>query len=231
MLEQSQPQLIASFFQTGTRTQFDKEEIIYDSKKNGSPVFMLESGYVKSYAITSEGNYNVLCIYGPGSIFPLAPTLRANLGRSPYHLREMVYFEAIVAVEVYVQSADKLMKYLERHPEGYRELVVSLINNYELYLSRVEASPLKHARQRLAYHLLVLAERFSSELYDQIIIELPLTHQDLADSLGMARETISRELEWLRREDIVNAKDKHLIIKDQAQLRRIINPKPELRDS
>lgn len=204
---------IRQFFEQGTELRFSKGEIVHDSDTDSS-MFFLRRGYVKSYMITDEGNYNTLCLYGPEYIFPLGPTLRKALGRSPYQLKDNVYFEAITNVKVYKRTRDELLTFADQEPIIYKEMIKSLLDNYEIYLSRVESSAYKLARQRVAHQLLVLSNRFASETYGEIILNIPLTHQDLAETLSMARETVSRELEVLRQNDIIDIKDKYFIIRD-----------------
>ena len=50
------------------------------------------------------------------------------------------------------------------------------------------------------------------------MLEVPLTHQDIADSLGMARETVSREMERFKKEGLLEVKDQHIIITDAERL-------------
>lgn len=210
--------LLYEFFSRHREADYDRGEIVFESYAKQKKTFYLTRGFVKSYFINSDGHYNILTLYGPGSIFPLGPALREDIGKSPYHLRDTVYFEAITDVRVFVADSSELVSFCEKTPEAYREMLTALISNYELYLSRVEGSLMKHARQRIVHQLMVLSSSFATETYGQLILEVPLTHQDLADCLGMARETVSRELERLRYDGLLDTKDRHIILLDLEAL-------------
>jgi CRP/FNR family transcriptional regulator len=57
--------------------------------------------------------------------------------------------------------------------------------------------------------LLYFAERFGKQQGSKIIINAPITHQDIADSINMTRETASRALGKLFDEGLVG-QDEHL---------------------
>lgn len=214
---------LENFFRNGKQLTHEKGETVYASDyPSPAPMFWLAEGYVKSYLIMSDGSLHVLCIYGPGSLFPLAPLLRGEGSKIVYRYKSTVYFEAMSQATLYMQPTSDLLRLLEREPQMYRTLSKLLILNYDVYLSRLEGSMYKHATERIAHQLLALAARFSSEMYGQSILEVPLTHQDLADSLGMARETVSRGLEQLRSEGVIEMKDKHIIIRDKSALEKVL---------
>ena len=218
----SKPELLFSFFLQRAKAHYGRGEIVFDSKSKNKQTFYIVDGYVKSYIITNDGDYNILTIYGPGFIFPLGPALRNDMGRSPYHLQDTVYFEAITDIEVHFARPEDLTLYCNENPVAYREMLSVLVRNYELFLSRVEGSLMKHAGQRIAHQLLVLCGSFAKKAYGQYIIDVPLTHQDISDSLGMARETVSREMEKLKKQGVIDTKDRHVIILDIEKLREII---------
>lgn len=59
------------------------------------------------------------------------------------------------------------------------------------------------ARGRIIAELISLAERFGESHGNRILIEAPITHQDIADSINMTRETASRALEQLFEERLM----------------------------
>lgn len=64
-----------------------------------------------------------------------------------------------------------------------------------------------------------------SRLYTQLktsdcadIISIPLTHQEIADLVGCSRITITRSLDKLKSQDIIDMKNKKIIIKNISKL-------------
>ena len=56
----------------------------------------------------------------------------------------------------------------------------------------------------------------------QIIINAPITHQDIADSINMSRETASRALEQLFNSGLMGQKDHLFTVFDIDKLRAIL---------
>lgn len=224
-MAQSQDKSLTDFFYGGNRLKPVDGEIVYESDTPEALVFMVAEGYLKSYTITNDGETNILNFYGPDSIFPLGPSLRKSIGnRRSFRVQTTVYFECITKAVVYKQTVTDFLAMIERKPEIYQALVYRLLHNYEMYLSSAEAMRFRHARKRVTHQLLVLANRFgSSDEEGGTIIELPLTHQDLSDNLGMARETITRELENLRQEGFIENKDHHIIIYNLEKLYELLD--------
>ena len=56
----------------------------------------------------------------------------------------------------------------------------------------------KSAQERLASFLITMAERIGKNDADACVMELPMSRRDIADSLGLTIETVSRQLSELR---------------------------------
>jgi len=67
-----------------------------------------------------------------------------------------------------------------------------------------------------------LADHCGERRGGAIYIRLPLTHQDIASAIGTSRETVSRLLNRLKREGIVEAGRAGIVIRDPEALRREI---------
>lgn len=219
---QSSKKLLTSFFKDGELLDVSKTQVVYDSGASSKSIFYVKKGFVKSYTITSEGDFNILSFYGPNSIFPLAPALRKTTNTKPFDISGDVYFECMVDSSIYKRNTEDFLKFIEKKPLIYKELIYQLMRNYSMYSSRVGSQQFKLASERVVYQLLMLASRFGEEAQEGVIISMPLTHQDLSDSLAMARETVTREMEKLRQNGYIESKDKHIIIHDLETMRGLL---------
>ncbi|MEX0668131.1 MAG: Crp/Fnr family transcriptional regulator [Candidatus Saccharimonadales bacterium] len=215
------PQLLASFFHQGKPMDYSSGELIYESSSHPT-TFYIEEGFIKSYKITDEGEINILSLYGAGYIFPLVPTFRSQLGRGGYHVRGVIYYEAICDSVIYKKSGKELFEFSDKNHDAYKELSVSLLNNSEIYLSRIGALHFKLAKDKLVYQLLVLVNLFSHKAAQGRVIDVPLTHQDIGDILGLARETVSREMEKLKAGNLIAYQGRHIKIIDVDKLEVIL---------
>lgn len=69
---------------------------------------------------------------------------------------------------------------------------------------------------RIAYLLRSFIDKYGEKVGDNIEINLPLTREDMANYIGVARETISRKLKKLEKEGIIKiVGTKKIIILDK----------------
>ncbi len=213
---------LIAFFRNTSSVGYEKGEIIYRSDVKEASVFYLRSGYVKSYTIKENGDTSTLAYYGAHAVFPLRPVLKAS-GFSPVFTDgSEVYFETVSDAVLHKRRQADFIRYIEAQPILYRDVVYMLLDNLELYISRAEGMEFRYAKQRLAYQLLKLAAKFGNNHAKTVEIDLPLTHQELASSLDMARETVSREIESLKQEGYLHTIDGKIIILDTDGLADIL---------
>ncbi|MFC0410096.1 Crp/Fnr family transcriptional regulator [Roseomonas elaeocarpi] len=80
------------------------------------------------------------------------------------------------------------------------------------------------AREHLAHLLCEVAWRFSIILPP--VHSMPLTHDDLADSIGLTRVEVSRELEGLRRDGLIGLQPSGVAVLDLDGLARVCDFTP-----
>lgn len=210
---------LTRFFHQGSSIEKKAHEVVYDSGMKEQSIFCLESGYVKSYTISNDGRTNIRNLYAPDAIFPLVPVFRRSRGNQAYRSWGTVYFETITDCILYKHRMADFIEFIEKYPEVYRDLVYHLIRNLDMHIYGTEVVRLRSARRRVIHQLLVLAARFGAETKDGVVIEIPLTHRDLSDTMSMARETVTREMEILRREGYIAPKGQRITVSDIGALR------------
>lgn len=194
-------------------SSYSKGEVILRTDRTPPAVFMVKEGYVKVYSITEAGEENLHIIYGPDTIFPL---IWAFTGR----LRQ-VFYEAMGDVTLYRIGKDDFLLFLEGNPTAMKSILHRLIEMFNVYADRIDNLEYTKASTRVARRLFLLTQRFGKVLPNkQIYIEAPVRHHDLANSLNLSRETVSREMEKLEKNGLVTYKDHHIVILDLESLER-----------
>jgi CRP/FNR family transcriptional regulator len=95
---------------------------------------------------------------------------------------------------------------------------IQLARQFRVFADRVDNLEYKHASERVAYRLLFLASRFGIRSGSTIAIDVPLTHETFANSINLARETVSRQIEKLEKAHIIQSKPHQFIILDVPAL-------------
>src|SRR4029078_12613902 len=104
-------------------------------------------------------------------------------------------YEAMTDVIVLRASKNGLRMALVRNPWLSQQIMNQAVTMLSLYTQRIQTLEYRSARGRIISELIHLAERFGKSQGEEIIINAPITHQDIADSINMTRETASRALE------------------------------------
>ena len=102
------------------------------------------------------------------------------------------------------------------------EVLRQTVNIVTLYTKRIQTLEYRTAKDRIVSELLNLAERFGQKQHDQVLINAPITHQDLADSINMSRETASRALEQLFEDRLISQVDHLFCILDLPRLQKVL---------
>ncbi len=98
------------------------------------------------------------------------------------------------------------------------QIMRQLVNTFTVYAQRIQNLGYRLPRERAIACLLDLATRFGRSQEQSTVIEAPITHQDIADSINLTRETTSRALELLFKDELVTQKDHFFIINNEQKL-------------
>jgi CRP-like cAMP-binding protein len=207
---------IIAHFSDGLLIKFEKEETIINGIDEPDGVYLIKEGFVKAYSVSKAGHGNLLLIHEAGEFIPLPWSLDGA------HTTGL-YYEAMTDVTVLRASKDKLRAAMGHDAWLSQEILKQAVNIIMVYTHRIQTLEFRSARGRIISELLNLAERFGEGHGKEIFINAPITHQDIADSINMTRETASRALELLFEEGLVGQKDHLFTILDLPKLQAALS--------
>lgn len=210
-LNRSSSESIVSHFKEGTVKHFSKGDVLVQGDEEPTEVYLIESGYVKAYSISQLGQQNLLLIQGAEEIMPLPWALDGaqKLG---------IFYEAMSDVTVMGTSKNNLRAAMGANSWLTEQVMRQLVNTFTVYAQRIQSLGYRLPRERVVSCLLDLATRFGQTIGQSTVIDAPLTHQDIADSISMTRETASRALEQLFEDGLVTQEDHLFTINDEHKL-------------
>lgn len=173
-------------------------------------VYYLKSGYVKMSTILENGNELILNIYKPGSLFPMFWAL----GK----VANNYAFTAMADSQIRRAPKKEVIEYLEENPDVVFDLIKRILAGVDGLLTNYNHLLTGNADSRVASAILIAAKRFGKERKDDVLIDLKLTHQDIADLAGISRETASISIEKLLKEGTVKQVKKQFAISDMDRL-------------
>ena len=142
-------------------------------------VYRIENGYARTTTLNEDGEISTLGIWGPGDYLGV-PIQRTY----PFTI------EFLTRTQIALFKRDPDFEISTQWMLEYVQQVESLLNIQ--YQSLV--------RQRINLFLIWLSERFGYEVPEGKVIDLKLTHQEIAESVNSSRVTVTRTLKDLESE-------------------------------
>ena len=187
---------------SGQFIKIEKDEIIRSSEKNDR-FYLLTKGYVKRYMITNDGSIDIQSFYGPGYFLPLITVFKGFFEQEIYSGPETYYYEAMTYSELYFTDISTVVAQAETDPQIYRELLMISGRRLGANIQQIENRSLRTFYNRVAHQIAFLSEVFSNRSGDMAKLKIPLTQQDLADSLSTTRETVSLCMSNLKKNNLI----------------------------
>jgi CRP/FNR family transcriptional regulator len=178
-------------------------------------IYMITAGQIWTYQLGICDHTRLVEILGPREWF-----WAASLVESPEAHWEAV---AVADSSVLQLPVQRLLSLLPTHPKAAADLIQHLAS--KLHSARDDAKQLvfDDCNQRLIKTLLRFSRTAAAHWHERNVV-LRITHQQLADAVGAARETISLALTELRQKDLLRTGRNQLIFDPQALRRALGQP-------
>lgn len=206
----SNPALI-KFFDTAKHRSFSSGEIVLRGE-DPSGVVCIRKGFVAVYSISDEGNRYVHVLYKEGELFPLIWALQ--------DIRRKVFYEAASDVVVAESPREDFLAFIKKDARASYDVLAQLAKQFYIFADSLDNLQYKSAHERVAYRLVFLASRFGERHGKSVIIKAPLTHELISESINLARETVSREIEGLEKKNLIGRRQNYIVIKNIDQMAR-----------
>jgi CRP/FNR family cyclic AMP-dependent transcriptional regulator len=186
---------------------------IFSPDCGGDLIHIVRTGCVRLYKTLPDGRRINLGLLGPNTIFAQ---------EDPYDgLATGASAEALTDSIVTIVSAADLAALLAHSPELATAMVQGMTRRLTELQTLVEHLLARDASVRLATTLLALADAFGQRAAEGLTrIDLPLTHQSLANMIGANRVTVTRKLLELQERGLVQAIGRSTLAVDPEALRR-----------
>ncbi len=173
----------------------------------------LEKGYARLYSLSPEGKELTLVIYKPGDFFPVVWTFTGKTS--------IYYVDTLSDVILRRAPREKFMELIKEDADVFFRVTLDIIKRFQESLKRMEHLVFGNSSSRLASVLLICAERFGIQNNKSgTRIPIPFTHKEIADLVGLARETVSIEIKKFKDEGIIGYKGRFIVIKNERRLQR-----------
>lgn len=206
-LTDSQIKAVGCAFRPAT---FRRNQILFFEGGHAQHLFALHSGLVKIVKSLENGKDRITGVLFPGELFGLE-----SLTDTAYPLTAV----ALSDCEVCAAPREDFTSHIRTNPEIALGMVKFLVDELKRVRCQVTDMSFKDARMKVATFILsLIVSDKPAENNGGINLVLPLSRQEISEVLELSPETISRAFGYFRKEKIVSARGRHVIIQNRAAL-------------
>jgi len=192
--------------------RYRRNQILFFEGGTAQHLFALHTGLVKMVKSLENGKDRITGVLFPGELFGLES------------LTDLAYPITAVALrdcEICAAPREDFSTYLQANPDLAIGMVRFLVGELERVRTQVTDMSFKDARMKVATFLLSLLSHDTPATNENLTLTLPLSRQEISEVLELSPETVSRTLSAFRREQLVAARGRQLVIQNRAALEAV----------
>lgn len=202
------------FFLKFPLSNYKKGETLIQAGTNPSGVFSIQTGIIKQSWISRDGSEVTLNLYKPHAFLPMSWAIG---------LVDNVYFyDALTPVTVRKAPKEEFLTFIHQEPDVTYDLLQRMYRGMEGLWMHIQSLTAGNSYVKLAASLVILGKRFGKLENGQVVVDLPMSEQDIASYAGMSRETTSRELQKLKKTHIVSFAKARITIQNMDLLEEAV---------
>ncbi len=192
---------------------FKKGSTIYFGERDHDKIFFLKKGKVKLFKIDMTGKEMVYAILKENEIFGSLSQLSENINTE--------FAEALSDTMVCHIKKELFFSFISNKPSIMIKLNKLLsMKVFELEML-IEELTFKSVLGRVISLFLKLNKKFGVNYKDNILINISLTHNDIASMIGATRESTTLALNKLKDQNLIYSEKKKIIIEDFDKLKEL----------
>ena len=202
----------------GRVRQFASGERVFRAGEAGSHVYFLQTGKLRIVQLSPLGRDVILWFCLPGEICGLAEVARGG--------DRLVSAVACEPSGVVAVSQEQFRQFLLERPHvallSMQVLASRLRVLGEMFVNLVSDD----VNTRITKLILRLCARYGRREGSEVVLDIPLTHQEIADMVGTTRQTATSVLSSLRRAGVLSIDNRRIRIGQEKSLADIAGRKP-----
>jgi len=193
---------------------FKAKQVLYMQGEPGENVYLLKRGMVKISKTLYDGNELILSIIKSGEIFGELEVI----DKESRHTQAVAYSQVLICII----NRQELIKMVRSNPElGFR-LTKIIGFRRRVIENRLENLVFRSVTEKLAALLLELKDQFGKDTESGVLIDITLTHKDLANLIGASRTTVSENLSNFMAQGIISKTGRRFIINNPNYLHELL---------
>ncbi len=189
---------------------YRRNQVVFLEEETGKYMYIVLSGKVKVTKATPGGKENLLAIHQAGDFFGEMALLDGKSSPATVSAMEDCRIVSIAAHDFYGM--------LMRNEKVIQQIIQVLCARLRQAWAQLQKLSYGTAEARIGAGLMQLARRHGVKDSRGTIINLRITHQELAEMVGTARETVTRTLADLRDKGIIQVEYRRIVILKEGEL-------------
>jgi CRP/FNR family cyclic AMP-dependent transcriptional regulator len=177
-------------------------------------VYLLCKGRVKLTMTSPDGKAIILHIAEAGELIGL----NGALSGAPYELSA----ETLEPCQVNFIKREALQRLVREHPEIAEHVTQQVSRDYQAACFQIRSLGLSRSASEKIVRFLLNAASKGKETSQGVRMNLALTHEEIAQIVGVSRETVTRTLSDLRQKMLISMKGSALVIRNRAALEAMV---------
>lgn len=197
--------------------RFKRKQVVFMPGDPSQQIFLIKSGLVKISKVTEEGKELTLMFLSHGELFGEL----AVFDSGPRNTMAEAYEDTLVCS----MACDAFLQFMLARPQVGLQVTRLIAERRRKLENKIDNLLFRGAHARLAGLFLDLSHDFGVRDSRGIIINLKLTHRELANLIGSTRETVSFALIDLKKENVIETDGKRVVLLNVPALERIYEGK------
>ena len=209
------PAALQAFEDIKYATAYPRGAVLFVRGQLPRGIFVLCKGSVKLSINSPSSGAVIVKLAEPGEVLGLSATISGK----PYE----VTAETIDPCQVNFVKRDDFLRFLEDDVEVCFKVAEQLSENYHKACKEVRWLGLPHsAAEKLAKLLLEWSSKNRKSAKGEPRLKLRLTHEEIAQMMGLSRETVTRVFADFRKQRLIRQNGSTLVIPDRVALKSLI---------
>lgn len=189
---------------------FHTDEVICLSGDAAEQLFIIADGKVKLLQHSLEGKEILLDLLTPGEFFGAF----SGLGNDVYPETAQAHTNCCILVI----GRETFQHVLQRYPAVALKLIDIMAGRLRTANERVHQLSALSIEARIASILLMLADKFGERMGNELLLQVPLSREDLAGMSGATTESASRVMSRLQKDGLIRSGRKWVAVIDREGL-------------
>lgn len=182
---------------------FKKHEIILYEEDTNDYMYVILNGKVKVIQTTEDGKEIFLAMHQSDEFFGEMSLIDGKTSPATVIVTE----DSTIAII----SRKDFHLLINTQKKVFENLMLILCSRLRESWEKIQLLNLKNASQRIKILFLMLSDKYGKKTAEGVTLNIKLTHQEIADMTGMARETVTRVIDRWQKDGEINILKKKFI--------------------